>query len=871
MEDSLENKKIAKFFLSKGVSIIPLSPFSKKPLIKWEEYQKRLATEREVEGWFSDPMVGMAAICGRVSGGLVVQDFENEEDFKQFYNEEKILSATLVIKTPHGGRHVYLREEGEVPKRAIRIAKDPPLDLLGEGGYAVLFPTQIDHAKCDKSKCKMEGVSKYEVVSSTIEIMAVKGVYESTLRRCKELGWKVSEAKPSIDDILHGVPEGMRNNSAFHYCRYLLFKLCLDPPAALAVLKRWNSLNNPPLQDSELESVWKSAQRYPFKIDEEPNKKYFKDGRFVPQRLAKELMNEFRFITFKDTGAICVYKDGVYHQYGEVLIREECGKRLGEEYKKTRAEEVIEFIKVSTYVERREEPPHLIPLKNGVFDLKSCQLLPHSPDFMFFNNINVKYDPDASCPNIEKFLKEVTASSEDVELLYEVIAFCLYREYFIAKALMLVGEGSNGKSTFLNLIKTFLGKENTAGRSLHELENNRFAKADLHHKLANIYADLPNKALATTGTFKMLTGRDLIHAEHKFQQGFTFENYAKLLFSANRVPEVHDDSDAFFRRWLILVFPKQFINEKADPHLLEKLTTEEELSGLLNKALTALKRLLERGCFTSSKTVDSIREDYKRKSSPVAAFVFDCLETDVDSFIIKKDLFNVFSEYCRANNLPIVSQDTFFRRLPAYVTVAEYRPKVGGGNERAHALKGIRFKADVPSVSPLSRVFYTLGDLRDDCYEGEEIGDGILKVRINKKENDDSVLSSTVRGGKDTVDTTATALKECNKAPPNSNSTERCFSCASWQTDRKLCLERGVVSESSSSCSKWQPRVRGEEQGDTQLQKNTDSSLGENKIFKCACGCGPWSTKKLALEHLELCKNEQNHKLEVVKDEHASG
>ncbi len=150
-------------------------------------------------------------------------------------------------------------------------------------------------------------------------------------------------------------------------------------------------------------------------------------------------------------------------------------------------------------------------------------------------------------------------------------------------------------------------------------------------------------------------------------------------------------------------YPNQFINEKADPYILKELTTPEELSGLLNLVLPALKRLLEKGQFSCSKTTEEIREDYIRKSSPIAAFVMDCLEVDSDAFIVKKDLYNTFSEYCRQRKLPAVTQDTFFKNLPKHVNVIDYRPKIG--NERPPVLKGIRYGLSASTLSTVSRVF----------------------------------------------------------------------------------------------------------------------------------------------------------------------
>jgi hypothetical protein len=189
-------------------------------------------------------------------------DFEDRVSFEQFFKE--ILNATLVVKTPHGGVHVWLKETGEVPRRSIRISKAPALDLLGEGGYGVLPPSRIDHTKCDKTKCNREGWGQYEITSSTDEIMPTKGVFEFVMHRCRQLGWDLTETRPRVEEILPGVSEGMRNDAAFQYARYLLFKVKLDLTATLVELKRWNALNNPPLPEEELETVWRSAQRYPF-------------------------------------------------------------------------------------------------------------------------------------------------------------------------------------------------------------------------------------------------------------------------------------------------------------------------------------------------------------------------------------------------------------------------------------------------------------------------------------------------------------------------------------------------------------------------------------------------------------------------------
>ena len=219
--------------------------------------------------------------------------------------------------------------------------------------------------------------------------------------------------------------------------------------------------------------------------------------------------------------------------------------------------------------------------------------------------------------------------------------------------------------------------------------------ADLYGKYANIAADLPDKPLQYTGTFKMLTGGDMLTAEFKFKQGFPFRNYAKLIFSANKLPETNDDTDAFFRRWLLPVFPNTFSGKKAKSKaaLVAELTTDEELSGLLNKALEGLKRLKETGAFSNAPTVEQLRALYTAKSSPVRAFVNDCLDISPDGFVGKHVLFEKFYEYCRVKNYPVVSEQTFKEKIPQVVNVASERPTIGG--TRIHGWKGIALRAEI--------------------------------------------------------------------------------------------------------------------------------------------------------------------------------
>jgi putative DNA primase/helicase len=258
---------------------------------------------------------------------------------------------------------------------------------------------------------------------------------------------------------------------------------------------------------------------------------------------------------------------------------------------------------------------------------------------------------------------------------------------------MLVGDGANGKSTFIRLLKKFLGASNTASVSLHDLQGQRFATAQLNDKHANLYPDLESKALYQTGIFKTLTGEDQLTADKKFRDHFNFVNHAKMIFSANQVPETsRDDSNAFHRRWIIFNFPNKFEGSTADRTIVDKLATQEETSGLLNLALSALRGLLARSQFINDTSTDAKREQYIRLSDAVRSFFMDCVDASPEDFVRKDEAYQAFCGYCRSKNYPDLSKVTFDKRFRAAAEVQDYRPEICG--VRVHAWKGIKLRSD---------------------------------------------------------------------------------------------------------------------------------------------------------------------------------
>lgn len=409
-------------------------------------------------------------------------------------------------------------------------------------------------------------------------------------------------------------------------------------------------------------------------------------------KIVSYFLRKYRILTLSDTGVIFIYNTGVYNPNGMEILSKEIELILIEYCNNHWVNEIIGRLKRITLRNRDtiQEPAERICLLNGILNINTMQIEAHNPDIIFFSKVPVNFIPLTDCPRIKKFLSEI-ADKEGVILLQEVAGYCLYKCYFIQKAIMLVGGGANGKSTYANLLRVFLGRENVSSVSLQRLTNNRFSVASLFGKLANIHPDLSSKAITESSMFKSLVGEDAVTGEKKFKDEFSFINYAKLIFSANAIPKTPEDNLAYFRRWIILVFQNKFL-ENANKKILNELTTPEELSGFLNFALEGLKRLLENKDFSFNKSVEEVREQYIRMSDSVGALIMDAILIDPEKYVRKKDLYAIYCDYCRKMKYPIEAENSFHRELQKQIRVEDYRPvkfNDKGERERPQCWKGI--------------------------------------------------------------------------------------------------------------------------------------------------------------------------------------
>ena len=204
-------------------------------------------------------------------------------------------------------------------------------------------------------------------------------------------------------------------------------------------------------------------------------------------------IEEHHFKTTSDTERIYHYEHGVYLDDGETVLKALVEAEFGDVTTNRLVSDIVGKVKRRTYTDRDQfNNRHIINVKNGLLDLDTLQLQPHTPDYLSTAQIDVLYNPEAKAPKIAKFLQEVVQSG-DVALIEEIIGWLLWPDYHIHKAIMLVGPGRNGKGTLLRLITAFMGRKSISNVTLQDLVSDTFAKSDLYGKLANIGGDLPSK------------------------------------------------------------------------------------------------------------------------------------------------------------------------------------------------------------------------------------------------------------------------------------------------------------------------------------------------------------------------------------------
>ncbi len=370
-------------------------------------------------------------------------------------------------------------------------------------------------------------------------------------------------------------------------------------------------------------------------------------------------------------GPVLVYKDGVYRERKTRYIE----SRIIIYFEKNDMKELLSIniinlirkiiiSKISCSILEFDNYINLINVKNGILNISNPQnikLLPHHSNFKMRMQLPIKYDIEFKSPKIEKLIKDIFGEKNEA-LVYEFMGDCITGEIKHQKAPVLTGGGNNGKSTFLELLKIFIGFRNCSKVSLHDLESDKFATSRLENKLVNLVDDLPLTPLKYTSIFKTVVGDKTLEGQRKFGDRYMFKNRSKHVFACNNIPKTYDDSYAFFRRWMIINCGNVFNGNERDPNILRKVCTPIELSGLLNKALEGLNRLEKRTRY-DKKYYCTVESDWEILSNPITEFIDKFCIMDENFKVEQFELLDGYNKFRKDQKLSTATAKKLSREL----------------------------------------------------------------------------------------------------------------------------------------------------------------------------------------------------------------
>lgn len=375
-------------------------------------------------------------------------------------------------------------------------------------------------------------------------------------------------------------------------------------------------------------------------------------------------------------GGLHYYKNGKYLPEGEKYLYQKLMTDIYRaNYSSMKAREDVRRLEDLLWnVTTLDDVSELINVKNGMLDWGKAfpELVPHSPDVLSTAQLPIVYDPEATCPVIERFIKSVVPP-DCVDLVYELFGYLMIPDTRLEKSFVFIGTGANGKTTLLHLIQAFLGEDNYTGQSLQELCHNAYRPAELAGKLANLCPDLGDKIIEDSSMFKRLVSGDRFAVERKYAHPFMMTNFARLIFATNGFPLSKDTTEAYLRRWVLVRFPNEFNGANRDTMLRFKLTTQEELSGLLNKAIAGLKRLMTKGAFSEPKSVIKELEEYQLYNDSAKAFIDECCVTGDDKSVKKSTLYTAYKEWSIDNGYKPLGKRKFNEHLKMVLKYEERR------------------------------------------------------------------------------------------------------------------------------------------------------------------------------------------------------
>lgn len=385
-----------------------------------------------------------------------------------------------------------------------------------------------------------------------------------------------------------------------------------------------------------------------------------------------EVRARYPHLKKNEVGLVFNYVDGVYKIISDQDLNGIIFNMLYEDMlwgyrtKKHVADKVATLLSIIPDLELTADKGDWFNCRNGLLQLSSGVLHPHTPDFVSLVQSPVVYDPDADCPvwleALEAWMRGPEATEKKL-MLQQFAGYLLTSSMVHAKALFLVGDGGNGKSTFADTLSMVIGEDGTSRIDLEDLYGT-FGLKGLIGKRLNVIEEVGGNYYQAHKLKKLISGEELT-INMKFKDQFKFRPTAKFLFAVNVMPRVDDSSSATERRMVVVQFNNNF---RDNPNIMLRFQDgllAGELPGILNWMLQGYRSLIKDGGFYITQEQTQSLAEYREENSSVDGFIGECLVFVPDAVETTSKLYGEYKDYCSKDGRKYKSNIAFTKEMKA--------------------------------------------------------------------------------------------------------------------------------------------------------------------------------------------------------------
>jgi len=609
--------------------------------------------------WTRWPGANIGILTGSASGFFVLDvdpPHGGDESLSALEAEHGKLPDTAEVKTGGGGRHLLFLDAGTGLRNTAGFK--PGLDIRGAGGYIVAAPSNhISGGSYQWLRPPDNNGAIMPAPDWLLKLLAAPKAKKATKRPVKG---KATVTEGSRNTVLARLAGSLRREGA-------------SEAELLTELRAANQKRcSPPLDDDEVRRIAASIAQYA------PGGGFFDGKVFIPLRLAKRLQKDAVFAFGVDsrtgTGRLMRYSAGVWLPDAK-RVEIEIKNLLVEAHRRNRLEETVHVLERD--VERRRwsewnkwspDKP-LINCTNGMLDVMTGELKPHSPDYYSMFRIPHVWDPHAADERLMECLTRLLPADggRTPDVLFEMLGYFLVPCQAAKRFFVLVGPGDSGKNVVQNLARNLVGAENCAQTSWQALCENRFAAARLEGKLLNVPDELASKGLRDVEHLKMLTGGNMtFEVERKGVDAYEAPLACRSLFTCNELPTgAGEDDEAYYNRLVPFPFTKSIPPKEQDVWYRDVMPGDRKvLQALLVFAVHGLQRLIQRKWqFKLSEECKEAVGAYREVNDTIGAFVRSCCQVHPDARARRTEIYAAFERFCKEMKRGVPSRQHFYERL----------------------------------------------------------------------------------------------------------------------------------------------------------------------------------------------------------------